>query len=400
MIQSLKKKSLLAIKKHIIEKYPYTLNYQIKDKTPDLGEIETYFESEDGRKLPVYKHHRYNVRKAWAFYGPLSALRELMLKGLTSDNTNEFFKKAIGHRTITVPFEDIREHLAPYLKKHSDLFVSSSIPDLGKRLMIPSQDETDAAISRKTKEHQTLIKSINQNTQKKLKQGDKVLEIGYVSGGESIIGFEKCGFQAIGIDNYYNDSLEATYRYKHVVKNSASKATFLKGDITTKTEIEENSLDLIYSLSVLEHISDLEKAFKEMYRLLKPGAAMFHRYDPYFHILGGHATCTLDFPWGHLRLTEKDVGRYMQELMPHEASVAVPWIKNALNRNHAQSNMLRLLTSAGFKISMWQNSSINKNHELLLNNVVIEESIKINNDKGLVLSDLNTLAISFLAEKP
>lgn len=400
MIQSLKSKSLYAIKKYIVDKYPYTLNYQMKDKSTDLGELETYFVSEDGRKLPVYKHHRYNVRKAWAFYGPLSALRELMLKGLTSNETNAFFKEAIGHRTITKPFEEIRAHLAPYIKKHANLFVSDSIPDLGKRLMIPTPEETDAAIARKTKEHRNLIYNINQNTQKKLMPGDKVLEIGYVSGGESVIGFEKCGFQAVGLDNYYNDSLEATYRYTHVVKNSGSKSTFLKGDITAKTEMEEGSIDLIYSLSVLEHIPDLEKAFKEMYRILKPGAVMFHRYDPFFHILGGHATCTLDFPWGHLRLSDDDVVRYMKELMPHEASVALPWVKNALNRNHAQSNVLRLLINAGFKVSIWQNSPIEKSHELLLDSNVISECIKTNNDKGLVLSDLNSLYISFLAEKP
>lgn len=387
-------------KKQIISKNPYSFEYEMNDKRLWEGTPEDSFITEDGREIPVYRDHRYKLKKCWSVYGPVAALRELISKELVSDRTKAFFKECIGHRTITKPFDEIREEVKPYIEKHENLFISKNIPDIGKRLMKPTSSETVSLINRKGSEHQILIESINRNVSKKIKSGDKVLEIGYTSGGESVIAFEKCGLKAIGIDNYYHDAVEATNRHECVVKNYKNETTFLRGDITRETEIEESSLDLVYSLSVIEHITDLEGAFREMYRILKPGAVMFHRYDPYFHILGGHSHSTLDSPWAHLRLSEADVERYIKEFRPYEAPVTLPWVKNALNRKHSQSNVLGLLSKVGFKVSMWQNVNMKPENQQLLTNEIITDCIGTNNDKALTISDLNSGAVAFLAEKP
>jgi SAM-dependent methyltransferase len=40
--------------------------------------------------------------------------------------------------------------------------------------------------------------------------------------------------------------------------------------------VDSNSVDLIYTWTVLEHIPDLPSAYKEMHRILKPGGVMVH----------------------------------------------------------------------------------------------------------------------------
>jgi SAM-dependent methyltransferase len=43
--------------------------------------------------------------------------------------------------------------------------------------------------------------------------------------------------------------------------------------------IEENSLDLIFSQAVMEHVNDLHTAYQTMYKWLKPGGVISHQID-------------------------------------------------------------------------------------------------------------------------
>ena len=40
---------------------------------------------------------------------------------------------------------------------------------------------------------------------------------------------------------------------------------------------------------------------------------VFNKYNPFFCQGGGHSLCSLDFPWGHVRLTPIEFDRYMEE---------------------------------------------------------------------------------------
>jgi len=51
-----------------------------------------------------------------------------------------------------------------------------------------------------------------------------------------------------------------------------------------QSELPEGYFDILYSISVLEHIphDELHAAFAEAFRLLRPGGIFFHSYDVYF----------------------------------------------------------------------------------------------------------------------
>lgn len=372
--------------------------YNYNDKRLSKENLEGYFETTDGRKIPILKNHRYSLKKTWQMFGPLSALNELNKKNLLEKKDEKFFENAIGYRTIQSSMHEIRDVLKPYLDKYSDIFLSTDIPDLSSRVLKANKFDVETTIKNKISGHKNFFQKIRDMFPDFKLEKSKILEIGYTSGGESIIAFERLGLDAYGIDYNYDGNFETNSRHLQVSELAKSKATFLQGDITKKTEIDSESLDIIYTLSVLEHIKNIPAAFEEMYRILKPGGIMYHRYDPYFHIKGGHPPCMLDSPWAHMRMSEPDVERYIQELRPYEAPSVIPWIKNALNRNHTQNYVQINLVKAGFKIYWWQNLEVPTEHKSMLDPEIISDALCLHDDVSL--SDLISHAVAFIAVKP
>lgn len=130
---------------------------------------------------------------------------------------------------------------------------------------------------------------------------------------------------------------------------AAQRVKFVEDDICMST-LPDKSVDAVLTLEVLEHVLRPEDAFREMARVLRPGGFTFHEYNPFFSLNGGHSLFTLDFPWGHARLDEADLERYLVERRPGEKQVAMSFFRNNLNRmtfeqlrQHVERSGLRLL---------------------------------------------------------
>lgn len=125
----------------------------------------------------------------------------------------------------------------------------------------------------------------------------------------------------------------ATLRERMRVASGATSGAvrFAEDDITTSA-LEAGSFGAIVSFEVLEHLADPVAAFTAMGRLLRPGGLGYHLYNPFFSINGGHSLCTLDFPWGHVRLDADDVERYVHELRPDAEAQTLRFYRESLNR--------------------------------------------------------------------
>ncbi len=134
----------------------------------------------------------------------------------------------------------------------------------------------------------------------------------------------------IAVKNTDLATLRDSYK-KSVDPQIAQRVSFIEDNISSSS-LPSASADVIMSWEVLEHITRPDDAFREIFRILKPGGFSFHEYNPFFSLNGGHSLCTLDFPWGHSRLDAIDFERYLKEIRPAEASVSLSFYENNLNR--------------------------------------------------------------------
>lgn len=118
---------------------------------------------------------------------------------------------------------------------------------------------------------------------------------------------------------------------RSVDRQFARRVSFREDDICSSS-LQSESVDVVMSWEVLEHLTRPADAFRHIARVLRCGGFAFHEYNPFFSLTGGHSLCTLDFLWGHARLDSADFERYLEETRPREKSVALSFYQNNLNR--------------------------------------------------------------------
>jgi arsenite methyltransferase len=104
----------------------------------------------------------------------------------------------------------------------------------------------------------------------KIKQGDTILDLGSGAGNDCFVARAIVGDQGkvIGID-FSDEMLEKAK--ENVQKLAYKNVEFIKGDIEDMP-IESNSVDVVVSNCVLNLVPDKQKAFLEIYRVLKENA--------------------------------------------------------------------------------------------------------------------------------
>ncbi|MFC1499692.1 methyltransferase domain-containing protein [Candidatus Zixiibacteriota bacterium] len=205
-------------------------------------------------------------------------------------------------------------------------------------------------------------------------EGKKVAEIGCYDGTRSfaLAGLGAEEVIATDIPEYYlhqkehtslsDEEIEAGRQLQVRRFNSGAevcKRIFGWPDLEDRVSFREDDIcasglpgeeyDLVVSWEVLEHVEHPARLFQSIARILKPGGVSFHEYNPFFSINGGHSLCTLDFPWGHARLSTGDFARYMNTFRPREEEVALRFFTRNLNRM-SHDDMRRSVKEAGLEL--------------------------------------------------
>lgn len=369
----------------------------MRDCERPLHEQVDVFETSLGSQVPVYADYRYAKKPVWLNYSGLSVLAELDKAGSLDDAGREHLIRLRGTRTLMAPISEIQEIVQPYVDQHRDLFLHQRVPRLGKRVLMPTFDQMRAGVDAQRKKISSYLDHAVREGYGVCRPGARALEIGYISGGESLVALEELGFAPSGIDYFYDGQFDGVQRWELIRDLSKTKVTFHQGDVTKRTEFPDGEFDLVYTESTIEHIQNLPDAFAELHRLLKPGGLMIHAYDPFFYPLGGHSFGMLDAPWAHMRMPQADLYRYLDEFRPHEADESRQFIEGSLNPTYTQAFVQQSLVKAGFRISWWYRSYIDRSEMASLTPDVLGDINK--NYPALSLDDLTVNSVIFMAER-
>lgn len=140
---------------------------------------------------------------------------------------------------------------------------------------------------------------------------------------------------------------ELRERARLIAGIAPGRVSFVEDDITRST-LPAGTFDAVVSFEVLEHLLEPKGAFAAMATLLKPGGILYHEYNPFFAINGGHSLVTLDVAWGHARFDDADVERYLREIRPTEADQALRFYRESLNRM-TRADLIAALDEAGLE---------------------------------------------------
>jgi SAM-dependent methyltransferase len=118
------------------------------------------------------------------------------------------------------------------------------------------------------------------------KENDKVMEIGCAEGGVLAAFVEKGASNATGTD-IVSSRLESG---RSITNIAGLKIDFVMHNIIEDPINEKwlEKFDLILLRDVIEHLEQPEKALRNIYKILKPGAFLFVTFPPYNSPYGGH----------------------------------------------------------------------------------------------------------------
>jgi len=245
--------------------------------------------------------------------------------------------------------------------------------------------------------------------------GRDVLEIGAYDGATACVLAEAGARNVIGIDMaaYYinqtaDESVNRTSierknaeltalrdRYRAAIGDPRQCVDFVEDNVCNSA-LEGETQDIIFSWEVMEHVADPVSAFEQMYRLLRPGGLAFHEYNPFFSIDGGHSLCTLDFLWGHARLSDSDFSRYLDIHRPDEKALALSFFHNNLNRM-TLAELHAAVNETGFRaleIMPWSR----RNHLELLDRAALAQCTRLY--PSVTAADMVSPIVWVLLQKP
>ena len=314
--------------------------------------------------------------------------------------------QVVGAQTLPVAIDEVLGLLVPAAGQYPQMVRRSDVTEGVIKAPILAVIPTDQHVTAVCKSYiSSASRILSSLTSHGFTPGTSTaLEIGcgrgYMTHALSALGVS----EAIGLDvkpkTYYSIAEEPLVQtaLAHHRGGTRNKAWVGRGDALA-LPFPDESLDLVHSVSVLEHIPDPMEAFKEMYRVLKTGAFAYHGVDPWFSPVGGHSLCTLDFPWGHVRLSSEEFVDYVRQHRPYECEATLDFYDNGFQKPRLTvSEMEAIVIESGFEIQEWPDSKpAYQDHYTFLDQHLLKECRR--NYPLVTVRDLMTSGYSMVLRK-
>ncbi len=162
----------------------------------------------------------------------------------------------------------------------------------------------------------------------------------------------------IGLDLYNHD--EAWQSIKNIagVVSPSTKIDFMQGNLENLTNIESNSLDIISSDAVFEHLKNFPQVLREFKRVLRPNGILYATFGPLWFTWGGdHYSGHEDSNSGynHLLLSQLEYVKYLNidEKKEYSEDDGRIWIKEGLFSYLRPLEYITILEEVGYRKVRW-----------------------------------------------
>ncbi len=126
----------------------------------------------------------------------------------------------------------------------------------------------------------------------------RVLVVGCNTGHECRAFVNLGAIQVDGLDVVENTGRDFPHIRVSYLRSSAERIA-----------VRDNTYDLVYSYATMEHVPDIEAAFREFVRVTRPGGIIYSLAAPLWNSRFGHHKGGIfaSFPWIHLRMNEDEI---------------------------------------------------------------------------------------------
>jgi SAM-dependent methyltransferase len=105
-------------------------------------------------------------------------------------------------------------------------------------------------------------------------KGKRVLDLGTGS-GENAVAFAKQGAHVIALDR----SIAQLHLARKLADEAEAKVEWHESDVADLAFLRADSIDLAFSARVLDEVEDIDRVFRQVHRVLRPGAAFVFSYE-------------------------------------------------------------------------------------------------------------------------
>jgi ubiquinone/menaquinone biosynthesis C-methylase UbiE len=313
-----------------------------------------WFELDDGRQLPLDPGCRDAVKSRWrSYWWATRALAALEAAGELSIEAQELMAALASELTLPAPVLDFAAQAALHAERLPDVVRPTGRMD--ERLGVPvlaavPGDERIEQVARVYEQGAGQVAAALRGLGLE-PSAARILEVGCGRGYTASALAGGGAGEVVGIDlDPAGQVSPAEIAAVRARLGSGRAALIEEGDVR-RLPYPDGAFDAAFSVAVLEHVDDVAGALRELHRVTRPGGLGHHGIDIWFGIAGGHSLCTLDAPWGHVRLTEQELKRYLRERRPHEAGDAIEMLEHAFQRPRVTiRETAALARAAGFEV--------------------------------------------------